>query len=89
MYNAGGDSKDTDAALGSPMDLSTLERIGVRFEGTAGRGFHRITNRLFGPITLTVYSLTFRKTDTFFTFFSSSQRATKARSGKTRHGWTN
>ena len=32
VYNAGGDSEDTDAALGPSMDLSTLERVGLRFE---------------------------------------------------------
>jgi hypothetical protein len=32
VYNAGGDSTDTDAALGAPMDLNSLERVGLRFE---------------------------------------------------------
>ena len=32
VYNAGGDSTDTDAALGAPMDLNALERVGLRFE---------------------------------------------------------
>ena len=32
VYNAGGDSTDTDLALGAPMDLNAIDRVGLRFE---------------------------------------------------------